>query len=419
MTKIYYRIEFELASALSVGSGENYYSDGDVLRNSAGRPFIPGSSLAGIYRALLPAKEAERYFGDRQENDKGIESKVLVYDAQLHDKKGFCHTSVRDCVALDEWKTNKKGCKFDFEVVEPGAVFVTYLEQNSSDGDRDIGEDIACAWAHHKIHIGKKTMRGLGSIDKVTVWKRTFDFSKELEEWLNEFDMYKESCWEGKEWKIPESSVGRDAFSIVVELKQKSGISIRRYTTEVKQENSVQPDMEQLTYINDKKPYIPGTSWAGVFYHHMEKLLPGSTADYFGTGSEKKKKSVIRFGESRIEKAAPKTLTRNAVDRFTGGVVDKALFTEKMWYGGNTELSIEILADVSRQFRQVLAASIADLHMGIMAVGGLTAVGRGLFIVTGITVNGHAVKISEDMPGDAIYRVLSEEIESRWQGGVY
>ena len=40
-------------------------------------------------------------------------------------------------------------------------------------------------------------------------------------------------------------------------------------------------------------------------------------------------------------------------------------------------------AVVERKYKEAFAASIADLHAGLMAIGGLTAVGRGIFKVTG------------------------------------
>ena len=76
--KIYYRFTFSLASALSVGSGENQYSDSDIVRDSAGDPFIPGSSLAGIYRSMFENKEAEKYFGTALKEDKEAGSRILV-----------------------------------------------------------------------------------------------------------------------------------------------------------------------------------------------------------------------------------------------------------------------------------------------------------------------------------------------------
>ena len=105
--------------------------------------------------------------------------------------------------------------------------------------------------------------------------------------------------------------------------------------------------------------------------------------------NEKKKnkqKSKIRFSESMIQNAIPRKLSRNAIDRFTGGTVNGALFTEITYYGGNTDLVIGIdeSIEISDRLAKALAASIVDLHYGFMVVGGETSIGRGLFSITGI-----------------------------------
>ena len=102
-------------------------------------------------------------------------------------------------------------------------------------------------------------------------------------------------------------------------------------------------------------------------------------------------------------------ITRNAVDRFTGGVIENALFTEKTWYGGRTVLRLEIPRDLGEEtalsFRQALAASLTDLHMGVLAVGGLTAVGRGIFEGEKLRIDGEEVPVSESMYGKILEKL--------------
>lgn len=413
MKKIYYKIEFCLTSALSVGSGENQYSDSDIIRDSQGNPFIPGSTLAGVYRSLLEEEKADRYFGalivrkesDTEPKEKREESKVRVYDAQIQEEAGKYCVSTRDCVKLDEWKTSVEGSKFDFEVIEPGAVFITYLEQDMEDGDEDICARLANAWIRQRIQLGRKTARGLGAVKSTKIYREAFDLTQEdsLKKWLA-FDLYQEDCWKTA-WTGSISAEENNAgIQVRLQLRQKSGISIRRYTT------GGQADSEQLTCRvgeeGKEEPLIPGTSWAGAFRHHMEKLLRGSTGRYFGYCDEKeKRKSSVFFSESLIQGAEAKVLTRNAVDRFTGGVVRNALFTEKMWYGGETELTVGFPAGVNQAFRQAMAASIADLHMGLLTVGGLTSVGRGIFEITEASVNGEKIELE----GEKFYEALCEK----------
>lgn len=444
--KIYYRIEFELSSAMAVGSGEDNYSDRDIIRDSAGHPFIPGSTLAGIYRNSLGKADRSHYFGDELKNGKIVEeerpgredrkrqqddeqkireSKVLVYDAKLTQdgETDSCHVSIRDCVGLDEWKTvtGREGCKFDFEVVEPGSVFVTYLEQNCGSGDRDICADLAALWEENRFHIGHKTMRGLGTVNCRSVRRREFFMTDQedessatetrngIEQWLD-FDMYDDRCWEASEWNPEKNIAGTKDKELLLSLtlKQRGGISIRRYTTEICGDSQKKaPDYEQVVYRRKggkEIPFIPGTTWAGAFKHHMEKLLPESTGEYFGicvkqagTDQMLKKKSKVWFSESVLRDAESKVLTRTAIDRFTGGVVRNSLFTERMWYGGTAELEIGFPLGVSEAFKAAMAASIVDLHMGMLPVGGQTSIGRGIFELVELKVNGTPVTISSGM----------------------
>lgn len=182
-----------------------------------------------------------------------------------------------------------------------------------------------------------------------------------------------------------------------------SGLSVREYTTEpAEDENENVPDFRQMKTCvlenGERKEYpvVPGTSWAGAFRHHMQKLSRLYRTDreaevsemfnrYFGIvkGTDKRK-SQITFSETILQGTVSKILTRNAIGRFSGGAEERALYTEETVYGGNTVLTIrwnrrECQSDET--FATLLAASVADLDAGILPIGGETSIGRGLFRV--------------------------------------
>ncbi|MBP3339320.1 MAG: hypothetical protein J6L69_07945 [Lachnospiraceae bacterium] len=407
MEKLYYRIDFSLKSALAIGSGANDTTDKDIVRDGRGVPYIPGTTLAGIYRALFDKNKQEYYFGkiDGQNADT---SKVIVYDATL--KSMEFKIGKRDCVSLDEYKTAISGSKFDFEILEPGVEFVTYVEQDRFDEDADIIQTIANEWSNGNINIGGKTQRGLGQVCVKDIKRVSFDMSSDIDKWL-EFDIYDDEKWQNIESvkdvlndeKLVDT-VCNECVYITLGLKQEGPISIRVYTTDISASDT-NPDHKQLAYIRNETeiPVIPGTSWAGCFLHNMKKLGYKNEDEIFGST---KAKSKIYFSESEIIGAKAKIVTRNAIDRFTGGCVDNALFTEKMYYGGKTELTISIECKCTREFYEKLAISIVDLHMGFMAVGGETSVGHGLFEVESITINGQSLAICNDSMYESIMEVL-------------
>ena len=400
LEKKYLKICFTLTSPLGVGAGKADITDRDIIRNSAGIPYIPATSIAGVLRERLEERaDIDDVFGyvtiageGDPEAAKARESRIVFYDANPNTDD--LPVTVRDSVALDEYKTAKKGSKFDMEVLEPGVSFVTYVEQSIYDrNEPDYTEWIAAAF-HSGVKFGGKATRGYGEIRVDSVRKVAFalDSPQETERWL-QFDLFSETVWEGADEEaghLPE--IGSHAVSVDIGLKQVGGISIRKYTTAPGDGEKALPDMEQMTAhgVDGIAPVIPGTTWAGAFRHHLmglgidEKEL----SDLFGyVRGTKKQRSKISFGESRITGAKEKVLSRNAIDRFDGGTKDGALYTEKTYYGGETHLIITWEKDsVSESVRKAFAASIADLHYGFLAIGGETSIGRGLFEVT--EVNG-------------------------------
>ncbi len=446
MNKYYYKITFELVSPISIGCGESEESDSDLLLDGRGYPYIPGSSLAGIYRDLFSDDTADRYFGKdltmariknsaRMGANQLTESRVSVYDAVPIDPEES-KVVVRDMVALDEYKVAVDGAKFDFQVLEPGVTFITYLEQSmEAQQEGHVLDEIACAWQEGKILLGAKTGRGYGRTKVKEIRRCSFDLIQKekellqgtyrktagLQEWLG-FLMYDEEAWnsdfvskgiaqclshcDGDDMRQKLSGIyGQYKIArkqkletrILMDLKQTGGISIRQYSTDVGE-----ADYRQMTR-QDGVPIIPGTSWAGAFRAQMEKLNPdfargkALTEEFFGTVKEKDEsashKTRISFAESVLKGGKWITFTRNAIDRFTGGTINGALYTEKTYYNGTAQLEIRcdftgIDREAVREFANTLAAAIIDLQEGILSIGGLTSVGHGLFQIVKISVNG-------------------------------
>ncbi len=449
--KKYYRITFEIISPLSIGNGVNEITDNDIILNSRGLPYIPGSALAGVYRSLFEKETSDKYFGkdmteemiqEMAEQGKNLltESKVIVYDAEILNPEKR-NVAVYDMVALDEYKVAISGAKFDFQVLEPGIQFVTYIEQNMDNMKEEyLTEEIVYAWKTGKIWLGAKNGRGYGQTKIIKIEHIVFDFSKDCrkqsrcdgDDWI-EFDMYEDSWWkETKENKClsrvsiedvqyqelqslyQEFGIAlcrKETIGITLRLKQCGGISVRQYSSNINDADYRQ--MSRKDKEKDKREvFIPGTTWAGAFRAQMGKLdfafakKEPMTELFFGKVKEKGEDSAlshktrVTFSESRIDEGEWRIYTRNSIDRFSGGTIDGALYTEETYFNGKTELDIS--CDMTgidkkniRHFCSVLAAAILDLNYGYMAVGGLTAVGHGLFEVTGIKVNGNEVPWAE------------------------
>ena len=415
--KKYYKITFDLASPLALGSGDNDNTDKDLILDSAGKPYIPASSIAGVVREYLETnnyKQTRKYLGyvdpaTATTKADQSESCIIFYDATI--TSDTWHISVRDNVALDEYKTAKKGSKFDMEILEPGVSFVTYIEQDYTDGyNEDFGAEIVRALLNGAPVLGGKGMRGYGRLTNIQVVQKEFSFPDKIKEWLD-FDLFTTLNWNS--FEINTAADGLKEIKLALELV--GGISIRRYTTRVSTDDKTEPDMEQLTLSDDSEfdkrtPVIPGTSWAGAIAHRMSEFgintdKEGSNVE--GDGKDAKARSKIVFGESQLKGGSFKTISRNAIDRFTGGTVDGALFTERTYYGGTTDLVIGWKSKdaIPEKEAKALAAALTDMHYGILAIGGETSIGRGIFRIKEID--------GKNVPKDAtkVYTTILSKIQ--------
>lgn len=440
--KHYLKITFQLDSPLCIGSGRNDITDQDILRDARGIPYIPGSAVAGVLReacqGIMDDKAWKYYFGYSSTNtgnkvksdDDIIESQIIFYDATLvgdnkdKDKNPKYRISQRDGVALNEYKSAKKQAKFDREILEGDCKFQTFIEisEEQSDINEKVKADevlinIAKIWKETDIRFGAKTTRGFGKICNVEIIGKNFDFTlkDEISSWLD-FDIFEENSWENAIlYKDMLNTLMKDNIwtlkddnRLSLKLRLEGGLSIRRYSTECSDKES-SPDQEQLTTLSsgDEVAVIPGTTWAGAIGHRMEELIEGSKKNrendtyeyhYFGAANDKdKEKSLIYFGESRLTGGEFKVMSRNAIDRFLGSTAEGALFTEKIYIGGETTLDISFgdpyntAVVYSDDFINALAATLTDLHEGYLSVGGATSVGRGIFSI--LKING--VKLNE------------------------
>ena len=389
MNKRYYEYVLELVSPLSLGSGLNRNSDSDVLRDGKGRPFIPATSIAGVLASRLNDDDKKRLFG----SDKGgdfTDSKVIFYDAVLTNKAST--VTVRDGVALED-RVAKDSAKFDFEAVEQGVCFKGYFELDdklSSDDEKQLLNQLS-ALNSGILRLGHKTTRGYGQVRVNKLNKLAFT---DIDKWL-EFDMYGD--WNGAE-DIELLDCKSDTDVIRLELTLKSALSIREYTTELPDgsDNDTAPDYKFMSLKHNGTPIIPGTTWAGAFRDRFtefmgedaRKVLFGYVEQY----TKNTAKSKITFSESVFKKGSytEKLITRNSIDRFSAATNDGALYTELTIFGGKTELTITLPRDkdIDNSSKAAVFACIVDLDNGFMSIGGLASVGRGLFGVDKLYING-------------------------------
>lgn len=399
----YYAVEISLRSPLALSGGENEMTDMDVLKNSKGEAFIPGTSIAGAFRGYLEkGKQDACSFGFSRGED-GRMSSVYISDIYF-DKKPV--VAVRDRVQLSGDKQVEN--KFDMEVIETGAAGILYLNYVTRENDKidDRDQEVALlirGMESGEIRLGSNKNRGFGRVAVKRIYQETFT-RDQVAEWISFSPKIRNlsaySVNKGyKEWIRDFQPAEQKYYVIRVPLRLTGGISIRKYSTE-----PMKADFEHITCHGEA--VIPGTSWNGAIRADAKSILRqlGCSGEkskdmidkWFGYVnvkkerkpgiSDRKKKdarqSMAVIGESRIRNSVPVPMTRNKISRFDASAIEGALYSEILRCGGETELEIMVKKDEDCWYYALLAILelvIQDICKGYVAVGGQAAVGRGIF----------------------------------------
>lgn len=422
--KIMLYVQVRFLSPLNVSSGEDEWTDADLLRNGNGDVFVPGSSLAGAMRAYIKKRKNEPCllgYSKHEENglDTGKMSALFISDLTFDETP---LSGVRDGVELNAQKTAKTESKYDMEILEAGskAHFFLELTVREQDNEEEMRQEIGKVFRGinaGEVRLGSKKTRGFGEFKILSVAEK--EYTKE-----NYFDYanaYQNDSWRDAENKLKEWMEKADwmpsTIHIEVPLRMKGGISIRRYAAK-----KGEPDYVQLTrpvIQTDENgnetdrteiAVLPGNSLAGALRHRMETIIGElkeagvkfpknwTSTDIintiFGyTNGDQGCASNVIVHEIDIKGAKQLTMVRTGVSRFESAVRKGSLYTEKTYVDGTLNVRIDVRKVDNWQDEAwiigILLLVLKDLQNGLLAVGGQTAIGRGIFSANGpITIDG-------------------------------
>lgn len=397
-----------------IGSGEEETSDSDVLRDRDGKVYIPGTSLAGVSRHFLETVgiNTNDIFG-KIDNEKDFESKIKFFDAFAVNEVS---TSVRDSVRLVD-KISLDGSKFDYEIAEAGAEFIFRLELNfTKDEEMKICAYIINGFRNGDIRIGSKTTRGFGVVDIQDIKYLQLDL-KEKEDMDNYINL--DRSWSEVNKAFSDEELEKAEYDGVYETIErdfslKSFLFIRDYGSTKKVEGDDSKFVDAQTLTNAKgNPVIPGPSIAGVIRSHCRKILDkveygtekerqdfinelfGYETEVGEDGkmsreNEEKIKSKVLVKECELEKDSVVFLnrTRTAIDRFSGSALQTgALFTGNIACRNDEKqpekitISFKIKNDFEKMklAKSLINTCLDDLANGLIAFGGNTGIGAGIF----------------------------------------
>lgn len=428
------RVVIEAETPLAVGSGEkDFLTDATVALDVNGLPYIPATSIAGVIRHALEqdGKDVDDILGF-QEKDKGKGSRVIFSEARILDSKGcvrdglfdvsaendpllneYFNLPIRQHVRINEKGTHAVGGKFDNQVVFAGTRFCFEMEFVLKDNEgNDICEAVKNILRRDTFRLGSGTRNGLGKVKVVSFKEKSLDLQKasELQAYVS-----KSSC-------LSDESFWKDIESKSMELAKANGT---RYELRITPRDfflfgsgypDTDSDMNAVTeskvvwnkegtegHIEEQQTLIPATSVKGALSHrvafHYNKKKGFYAGDdrakvgneneavkrLFGYEEEKlQQRGILIFFDIIKESLEGKILNHVAIDRFTGGAIDGALFTERPLYGKDiTEpYHFEILVAEpinDEDIEYALEQALNDVRNGMLPLGGGVNRGNGIF----------------------------------------
>ena len=409
--KIVIKGDFILQSPLRIGAGESGEQETDiyVLKNRAQKPIIPGSSLAGILRSACRSLKNEEpsfvniLFGGEHlpytHTKKEIrQSAIDVNDIVLEDFQ----IVIRDGVAINhKTGTSIDGSKHNYEAVDEGAhgklELVVTVRKEHEDSRRDI-EELSRTIAQmlvQGIRIGSLTTKGFGLGYCPTVTISFYDFINRsaVKAWILKMDHATETISsDNRQFYTPENFVVDAKLAINGSLLIRHAIDEKVGDLPIKAEHLQRRDKNGHV----KQYIIPGTSLKGVFRHQAVKILTQLNQDttyldeLMGSASKKSKSRFI-VDETYINPTDglhEHIQARNAIDRFSGGVMSSKVFAERpLWQDPNEKYPIKIHFEIRPSFHSgkqrpwdlgLILFLIKDLCVGKIVLGGGKSIGRGI-----------------------------------------
>ncbi len=405
-----------LESAMHLGGEEDRSVDMPILRDMReGAPLLTGTTFAGALRNALADRiagfrekdppAASLLFGCQRTDENGSQSPLIVFDAlgKLPENAGI---EIRDGVVISaETGVAADGKKFDFEVLPAGTTFPVRLDLLVSEEplEKELLALMAAAldeFSDGKNSFGARRSKGLGRVSAKWTAKRYeltspegwmawlgSDHSPEFkpEESEDIYNAIKKAAPHLSEIKVIDDK--RKQVIMALTLNLTHDILIRSPN-----KRAVGPDVSHLQ--SGGKPILSGSSLAGVLRAHalrIARLVRAEKNDaeewikrLFGPRFEGQKPpkdlplhaSRLRVGEAEIRETTFREQIRIAIDRFTGGTVDAALFEEEPAVGGVIRLNLEIRNPEKGETGLMLLV-LKDLLDGALPVGGASSVGRG------------------------------------------
>ncbi len=444
------RVILEAVTPLQIGTGEkDVVTDQLVALDVNQLPYIPGTAVAGVLRNIVTHEIGEEnvnqifgFQGAKEVDSFG--SRLIISSGQMIGKDGkvieglkkidfsdiyynkFKELPVRQHVRISDKGATEQTGKFDNQIVYKGARFCFELEMISDESqikeDREFWETLLNTFTNRLFRLGGGTRKGYGEIKVVEIRQTLLDLKKELPVYLTKTSNLNDGFWSDFSHAVKKASqpgplshyklqLTPDDFFLFSSGMESQDADITYVTEEVIEWND-----KGIPRFSEKKILIPASSVKGTFHHrtvyHYNKLQ-GIFADKldemkdntvtgqeavkqlygFSADDDKGMRGKALFSDIYLdENPDVKLLNHVSIDRFTGGAIAGALFSEEVIYNNNQSIELEVWVDESAfkeskednglsgsTLRKAFLATLNDVCTGLLPLGGGTMRGHGTF----------------------------------------
>lgn len=446
------RFIIEANTPLAVGSGEkDIITDALVATDVNGLPHIPGTAISGVVRSMLTLQgvNTDQFFGFQNENN-GEGSQIIFTEAKIINSKGavidgmhleaiddallrnYKELPIRQHVRIDGRGTAVKAGKFDEQVVFAGTRFCFELEMVAKDKNTEQFDSVLSQLQNKTFRIGGGTRCGFGEIKVIDYKRRILDLREEdqLDLYLTKTSDLSEE-WKGWEKQSIEENANVNGWTRYELVLQPVDFFMFGSGLSDSEADMTPVKGKRIDWSNGKGELrenlvlIPASSVKGALAHRVAyhynvlnqvyaedlhsdkerqavigknneavKLLFGSEGEIVDGKMVNPIRGNVIISDVIESPLRDKIINHVAIDRYTGGAIDGALFTEKTTYGRGQSYTFTILVNdralKGGSVEKALESSMKDICQGRLPLGGGVNRGNGVFSGS-LTKNGEVV----------------------------
>lgn len=438
-------VTIECATPMSIkGDDADLSIDVRLVRDANGFPMIPGTTIAGVLRSVASSYNETELFGHTSNSDSRPSSIQVgfgfCHNGHNHPVSGLTQSAesktdqllknlvpvLRDQVKLNEYGAAVDGAKLDRTALPKGTRFSFEISWSTAEKNDEQWKTILSWLYHPEFRLGGLTHRGFGRVQVIEIKSNQYNFKKsqDLEQWQVQRKAsanlpFNQQGGTTLKCDVPKQNADQLSFSLTLEAEDfwRIGEGSFALAGDYDKAPHMKPYTEtviewsgDLAKLNERKLVIPATGIKGALRHrtlfHLRRLL-GDLSDgvtvqaniidaelsaIFGNANAKQNGgcagSIIFNDIYDIEGITQsngdyitKVMMHNKIDRFTGGTIDGALFSEQLMFGGQFTLTgqINLKRTPSKELLQAFKCALEDIAEGRLAIGAGSTKGHGYF----------------------------------------